>query len=102
VGFERAIQVYDGAAGDFEPLPTAGPLNDQAPLQVDSQRMSFSLDGNHLVVATREARNGIVYTGVHALRPLSRLNRQMHDLRIPTVGFNFFHTSIPRHLPSEH
>ncbi|KAG8528726.1 uncharacterized protein KY384_006413 [Bacidia gigantensis] len=82
VGFARATNIFDGAKGSSEILPAAMP-HDQAAFQVDSQCMSFSTCGNHLVVATREPREGYVYVGVHDLSPLRRYSQQMQDFRIP-------------------
>ena len=93
VGFESATQIFDGGLKGSELLPAAGP-DDQASFQVDSQCMSFSICGNHLVVATRETREGVVYVGVHDLLPLQPYNQQMRNLRIPTVGSQDYFVSI--------
>lgn len=98
VGFEKSTQVFDGATRNFTPLPSAVPERDEEFL-IDSQCMSFSVCGNHLVVATREKREGNVYTGVHDLPPLSRRNQRMHNLRIPTVGSNLFYWLYPSLSP---
>ena len=94
VGYERFTQVFDGASGNPENLPTAVP-SDQASLQVDSQCMSFSICGDHLVIATREKREGWVFVGVHDLPPLPPHSQRMRDFRIPTVGFQYFFQPFP-------
>ena len=70
----------------FEMLPLAIPGKAKADLQVDGQSLSFSLCGNHLVVAYRAAREGKVFIMVHDLQPLQRRDQQMPELAIPTVS----------------
>ena len=67
-------------------LPLAIPQKGTAVLLVDSQSLSFSLCGNHLVVASRAAREGKVFIMVHDLQPLQRRNQRMPDLTIPRVS----------------
>lgn len=86
VGFADAIQVYNGARGAAERLPAPAPPKGGPALIVDSQCISFSVDASHLVVATRETREGDVFTGVYDLRPESRSAKQMETIRLPSVG----------------
>jgi hypothetical protein len=88
VGFAGSIRVYDGATGNFEPFPGSRIPKERLPLTVDSQCISFSVDATHLVVATRETREGHVYTCVYDLQPASRSAQQMPTIRIPSVRSN--------------
>ena len=67
-------------------LPLAFPEKAKVDLQVDSQSLSFSLCGRHLVVAYRAACQGKVFIMVHDLQPLQRRAQQMLELKIPTVS----------------
>ncbi|KAL9032987.1 MAG: hypothetical protein Q9214_007724 [Letrouitia sp. 1 TL-2023] len=76
-------------------LPSAISQKSKANLQVDSQSLSFSLCGNHLVVASRAAREGKVFIMVHDLQPLQRQDERMPDLIIPAkLGGDFGLSSV--------
>ena len=86
VGFVSGIHVFDGATDKCARLPTAITKDFRDKLEVQkSQSISFSVCGNHLVVATREAHEGNVFIGVHDLPPLKLNGERMPELRIPTV-----------------
>ena len=86
VGFVSAIHVFDGATDKCARLPTAIPKVSREESEVQkSQKISFSVCGNHLVVATREAHEGEVFIGIHDLPPLKPNDERMPYLRLPTV-----------------
>ena len=86
VGFVSGIYVFDGATDKCARLQTAISRDFRDKLKVQkSQSISFSVCGNHLVVATREAHEGNVFIGIHDLPPLNPNGERMPDLRIPTV-----------------
>ena len=66
---------------NFEMLTRAISPTETIDLQVDSQSLSFSPCGNHLVIASRAARNGKVVTMVYDLQPLQGRGKRMPDLR---------------------
>lgn len=71
---------------NFEILPLATPEKAKADLQVDSQSLSFSFCGNHLVVAYRARCEGKVFVMVHDLQPLQRQDQRMPDITIQKVS----------------
>ena len=86
VGFVSGIHVFDGATDECARLPTAITKDFRNKSEVQkSQSISFSVCGNHLVVATREAHEGNVFTGIYDLPPLKPKGEGMPELRIPTV-----------------
>ena len=85
VGFQEGVQLFDEKYDTSEILPPASPLEGKTDLLVDSQRLSFSGSGNHLVVASRAAQLGKVFLTIHDLQPLDRKDRQLPDIPIPGV-----------------
>ncbi len=83
LGFEQEVQLFDGITGNLELLPHSFP---QGGREVHSQSLSFSLCGNHLVVASRAAREGKVFIVVHDLQLPQRQYQWMPALPIPTVS----------------
>lgn len=86
VGYALGTQLFDAMTRHSELLPSAVPKDFWDPANVDSQCLSFSSDSTRLAVATREAKNGSVFTGLHNLVPGSRQNRRMGDFNIPIVS----------------
>ena len=86
LGFVSGIHVFDGAPDKYARLPTAIPKELRGESKVQkSQSISFSVCGNHLVVATREAHEGNVFIGIYDLSPLKPYGERMPYLRLPTV-----------------
>ncbi|KAL8829027.1 MAG: hypothetical protein Q9191_002249 [Dirinaria sp. TL-2023a] len=83
VGYALGTQVFDVTTGHSELLPSALPKDHWDPSHVDSQCLSFSSDSSCLAVATREAKSGLVFTGLHTLSPSSRQNHRMQHFSIP-------------------
>ncbi len=86
LGFEEGVQLFDGMTGNIEILPLSFSQGGRANLEVDSQCLSFSPSGNHLVVASRVAREGRVFIMVHDLQPQQRRDERMPALSIPSVS----------------
>lgn len=84
VGYALGTQLFDATTWHSELLPSALPKTLWDPSHVDSQCLSFSSDSRFLAVATREAKRGSVFTGLHTLSPSSRQNDRMSDFSIPT------------------
>ena len=95
LGFDKGVQLFDGMTGSFQNLPTATPSRDMAGLQIDSQSLSFSLCGNHLIVASNVSGQGKVYTIVHDLQPLPRHDKRMPGLPISTVSVRMLQHQSP-------
>ena len=86
VGYALGTQLFDAMTRHSELLPSAVPKNLWDSANVDSQCLSFSSDSTLLAVATREAKNGSVFTGLHNLLPRNRESRRMGDFKVPTVS----------------
>ena len=87
VGFVSGVHVFDGAAGSCSaPLqPTMPKDHRDNPKAEKRQSMSFSACGNDLVVATREAHEGKVFTAIYDLRSRKPRGDRLQELEIPSV-----------------
>ena len=89
VGFERIIKIFNVADRNCEDRSTGIPqTNTGLTFRLDSQRISFSINGEHLVVATREAKEGIVYIRVYGGQPSEQRYQEMPSIRIPAVSIS--------------
>ena len=86
VGYALGTHLFNAQTEQSELLPSALPQIHWDPSHVDSQCLSFSNDSRCLAVATREAKSGSVFTGLHTLSLSSRQNHRMQDFNIPIVS----------------
>ena len=86
VGFALGTLLFDTAKKTYQNLPTPVPEKHWLSLQVDSQCLSFCISDSRLVVATREAKNGYVFTAMHNLSPSNWESHSMKVFRIPVVS----------------